>query len=284
MYSVKLTKIPFAEAPLQEEQLSVKVRYQRNGMPTPDNALNSVYDYTPLAATVATIANGATRASHQAKRSAALEAITTKLASELSRQNIGHGKYKVIFSRKAERHAGASSISADGNPGAAVRIAGDIERAAINHSHFQPHQKANETGNSVESLKWIIKLDNPGAPDEVNKEKTAACFDRPDFRNDVNHIARRGLKRGDALELVIDEISGLVRDKLAEQDLPVTRARFSLQRPALLKQATVVIGKTMAVGASDQPVDGRASASSPACSDDPSSRKYRDFSTLPQVG
>ena len=272
MYSVKLSNVPFGP-----DQLSMKVKYMRHGVPTPENVLNGFFDYTQIAKTVATLSGDTDARLQHDNRNAARVALTEKLASERSRQNLCEGKFKVMFNNTPPRETGA--LPSSPAPDTSVRLEGNIEQAAINHGHFQEHQKANATGNSVEALKWIIKLDTPNGQDRT---KVMACFDHPEFRKQVEQIALQGLARGDALELVIDAVSDLVRDTLVRQKLSVARGRFSLQRPGLLQQATVVIGKTQQFFGSSNDVDTRTDNLPVSRRADQPLRKYRDFSTLPE--
>jgi len=238
MQSVKLSRITIPHPTLQssprtepssnpENTFSIKVKYLRERSPTANNPLDGLFDYSQVGKTL----EETLPAFDTDKSIAELE---STLISELKRQGIHQGKYKLSF----KPTPGSQTVAPKEN---IFRITGFVGDVAINHGHFLDNQKLSETGNSVENLDWVIKLDCSNQ--EVSK-KLAIAFHNPTFDREVATLIKEGLGRGDALELVNEAIKKLVQKRVDQLALSSKKIVFALKRRGALPSAVVVIGQT----------------------------------------
>ncbi|MES2830536.1 MAG: hypothetical protein V4695_00920 [Pseudomonadota bacterium] len=239
MYSVKLAKMQVGDG-----LASLKLKYERAQSPTPENSLNGLFDYTTIAKSLLSepVQNRTSIGSFNAKARAVLQ-------EELTRQNIGPAKFKQVFKQMPEQLLTGSQRAAftmQTTPEKiAVRMQGTIDQAEINHEHFLANQKNNETGNSVERLYWVIKLEGNNDPQFIDAMK---MLDTDSIRSRIDSHARVGLKKGHALELINDAVKILISQTMTENSISDYRGKFSLKRPGVLDGALVVIGESAQFG------------------------------------
>ena len=128
------------------------------------------------------------------------------------------------------------------------RLQGEINDTEINHGHFREGQKNNVTGNSVENLQWVIKLESEEQPAFVQAMQT---LDTSRIRDSIDARARAGLREGYALEIINDAIKQVVEQTLTTHALVGVRTKIALKRSGVLDGARVVIGESRGVLHSD---------------------------------